>query len=186
MFRVGGVRQMRGVHFLLVAAVTALGACGDQRPTEPVGPAAGGSVEGLLSSSGPKLVECHTDETHTESAIIDALGGLVSIGGTKVVFPAGALPGPTSVTLTIPASRYVEIAITTDGPSYFPDLLKQPVVTIDYSRCNRSDILLKPLTAWYIDSETKDLLEEMLGTDDKLTRSVTFTTSHFSGYAIAF
>jgi hypothetical protein len=183
MFRAGAVRPMRRV--LVFAALAVLGACGDQRPTEPIKPTAGGSRDGLFSS-GPKLVECHTDETLTNSAIIDALGGLVSIGGTKVVFPAGALLTPTTVTLTIPASRYVEIAIKTDGADYFPEPLKQPIVTIDYSRCNRSDILVKPLTAWYIDSETKDLLEKMIGTDDKLTRSVTFTTSHFSGYAIAF
>jgi hypothetical protein len=171
-------------RILAIATLSVLGACGDRGPTEPTGPTGAGSLLGFSSSA--KLVECQTDQTQTSSAIIGARGGLVAIGGTKVVFPAGALLAPTTVTLTIPASRYVEIAIETDGAEYFPEPLKQPVVTIDYSRCNRSDVLLKTLTAWYIDAETKALLEKMVGTDNKLTQSVTFTTSHFSGYAIAF
>jgi hypothetical protein len=166
---------------LVVAAFSLLGACDDRTPTEPADPIATGS---LLGSSEPKLVECPTDETKTKTGLIGAAGGSLSIDGTSVVFPAGALPGFTTVTLTIPASKYVEIAIETDGPDYFP--VKQPIVTISYARCQRSDVLTKPLTAWYIDSETKDLLEEMLSVDDKLTRSVTFTTDHFSGYAVAF
>jgi hypothetical protein len=169
---------------LAVAALAVLGACGDQNPTEPIRPTGGGSA-GLLSS-GPKLVECHTDESLSQTAIIDALGGTIALGGTSVVFPAGALLGPTTVTLTIPASRYVEIDIETDGQKEFLDELLRPIVTIDYSRCARSDVLWKPLSAWYIDSDTKELLENMLGVDNKLTRSVTFRTHHFSGYAIAF
>jgi hypothetical protein len=168
-----------------IAALCALSSCGDRMPTEPVGPVEGGSLLGP-SPSTPKLVTCPTDQTQTESAVIGPLGGVLSIGGTKVVFPAGALLGLTTVTLTIPASPYVEIDIETDGANYFPNALKQPTVTIDYSRCTRTDVLYKPLTAWYIDALSKELLEKMAGVDDKLTKSVTFTTSHFSGYAIAF
>ncbi|MDQ3996114.1 MAG: hypothetical protein M3303_03760 [Gemmatimonadota bacterium] len=174
------VHPMR--RLLVAVALATLGACGDQRPTEPPDPAAARPFLG--PSSGPNLVECPTDETKSRTAIIGGAGGTISLDGTSVVFPAGALPGLTTVKLTIPASRYVEIAIETDGAEYFP--VKQPVVTINYSRCDRVDVLTKPLTAWYIDAETKDLLEQMVGIDDKLTRSVTFTTSHFSGYAIAF
>jgi hypothetical protein len=168
-------------RLLVVAALATLGACGDQRPTEPPDPAATGS---LLGPSSPTLVECPTSETKTKTAKIGFLGGTLSIDGTSVVFPEGALPGLTTVTLTIPASRYVEIAIETNGAKYFH--VAQPIVTISYSRCRRNDVLVKPLTAWYIDADTKDLLEKMVGTDNKLTQSVTFTTSHFSGYAIAF
>jgi hypothetical protein len=184
MFRVGAVRPMRRV--LVVAALAVLGACGDQRPTEPAKPATGGSLDGLLSS-GPKLVECHIDETKSTTALIDAGGGTVALDGTSVLFPLGALAGPTIVTLTIPASRYIEVAIQTDGQRYFPVDLPQPVVTIDYSRCNRSDVLVKPLMVWYIDSETKALLENMdVLFDNKLLQRITFSTGHFSGYAIAF
>jgi hypothetical protein len=172
-------------RILATAALFALSACGERTPTEPVGPTGGNSLL-WPEPSEPKLVKCPTDETLTESGLIGPLGGVVSIGGTQVLFPAGALPGLTTVTLTIPASDYVEIDIETNGAKYFPDELTQPVVTIDYSRCTRTDVLYKPLTAWYIDALTKKPLEKMAGVDNKLTRSVTFTTSHFSGYAIAF
>ncbi len=166
------------------AALLALGACTDQRPTEPLEPRARAALD--LLSSGPRLLECKTDLAQSATALIDVAGGTIAVGGTSVVFPAGALTGPTSVTLTIPASRYVEVAIETDGQKYFPVDLK-PVITIDYSRCNRSDVLSKSLSAWYIDSESKALLEKMEGAvDDKLLQRITFSTGHFSGYAIAF
>lgn len=181
MFRAGTVRPIRRV--LVFAALAVLGACGDQRPTEPIKPAA---ADGLFSS-GPKLVECHTDETLTASEPIGLLGGTISIGGTSVLFPAGAVLGTTDFTLTIPASRYVEVEITANGHEHFPfEPGKPAVVTIDYSRCNRADVLIKPLSVWYIDSETKELKENLGGIDNKLTRSITFTTPHLSGYAIAF
>ena len=186
MFSVGALRPMTRV--LLTAAVAALsilGACGDQNPTAPVGPTGDGSAS-LLFPSSPKLLECPTDETKSETAVIDALGGTIGIDGTSVRFPAGALLGPTTVTLTIPASRYVEIDIHTDGQTEFLNLLQRPIVTISYSRCNGSEVLFKLLSAWYIDSDTKELLERQLGFDNKLTRSVTFRARHFSGYAIAF
>ena len=57
-------------------------------------------------------------------------------------------------------------------------------VTIDYSRCNVG-LLDPPLTVWYVDPETGEMLEPMGGIDSRLTRTITFVTDHFSGYAIA-
>jgi hypothetical protein len=169
-------------RILAIAALSALGACGDRTPTAPTDPRATGS---LLGSSEPKLVECPTDETKTKTLeILDvSIENILSIDGTSVLFPPFSLDDPTTVTLTIPASKYVEIAIQTSGQYKF-DLIK-PIVTISYARCNRFDVLLKPLTAWYIDAE-KEPKEKMDGIDNKLTRSVTFPADHFSGYAIAF
>jgi hypothetical protein len=170
---------------LVLAALVVLGACGDQQPTEPIKPAAGGSLSGLLSSTA-NLVECRTDETVTSSGSITEAGGSLAIGGTIVVFPPGAVLGATNFTLTIPASKYVEVQIRATGHEYFDFQEGSPaVVTIDYSRCNRSDVLVKPLSVWYINSE-KEPETNMGGVDNKLTRSITFTTPHLSGYAIAF
>jgi hypothetical protein len=180
MFRVGTLRRIRLAF--AIAALSALGACGDQ-PTQPADPTAN-NLLGVFSSA-PRLVECPTDESISTEGSIGPLGGLLSIGGTSVVIPKGALLAPTNVTLTIPASKYVEIEIRAGDQEHF--VFELPIaVTIDYSRCNRSDVLFKPLSAWYIDSQTKAPLENMLGIDNKLTRSVTFTTPHLSGYAIAF
>src|SRR5205823_440230 len=42
------------------------------------------------------------------------------------------------------------------------------------------------LLGWHIDPVTHDLLEEMGGVvDDKISRHITFTTGHLSGYAVA-
>jgi hypothetical protein len=171
-------------HFLLIVALWGVGACGDTTPTGPVEPTPTTFI-GPAAPSGT-LIQCRVDPARSASAHIGILGGVVSLGATKVVFPAGALLGLTKVTLTIPASPYVEIAIETDGPDYFPNFLTQPIVTIDYSHCNPGPFVFRRLTAWYIDASTKEPLERMLSVHNRITRTVTFTTSHFSGYAIAF
>jgi hypothetical protein len=63
---------------------------------------------------------------------------------------------------------------------------QQVAITIDYSRCNRTDTDGRALSVWRIDTHTKELLENMGGTDDKTSRSITFTTGHLSGYAVSF
>ena len=181
MFTVGSIHQIRGI--LVAATLAFLAACGEQAPTAPVTPTDGEPAD-LLFFSQPKLLECEVAAEESQTVTIDAAGGTVSIGGTSVVFPAGLLEVPTEVTLKIPASRYVEVEITTNGQNQFP--LLKPIVTISYARCNRLDLLFKGLSAWYIDSDTKQLLEKMPSFDNKLTRSVTFEADHFSGYAIAF
>lgn len=130
------------------------------------------------------LVECPTSEGSSSTALVTPLGGLVSVGGTSVSIPAGALLAPTTVTVTVPASQLMEIDVSVEGLDHF--IFELPVtITLSYARCNRSDIDHAPLTVWYIDSATKEPLESMGGVDDKLLRTVTFTTGHLSGYALA-
>ena len=152
--------------------------CGEEHATGVVDPK-------TSSSSSPTLVECPTTETRTTQAIIGPLGGTVSLGGTSIRIPLGAVTVSTLITVTVPASRFVEVDVRANDLTAF--LFRTPVsVTIDYSRCNRSDIDQAPLTVWYIDSATKELLENMGGRDDKARRRITFETGHLSGYAIAF
>jgi hypothetical protein len=130
------------------------------------------------------LAVCPTDQTQSTSSIIDALGGTVSIGGTSVVIPIGDLLSPTSIGLSIPASQYMEIGVTANGGHF---LFQTPItITLDYSRCS-ADIQQKTtLSVWNIDPNTKQLLQNMGGVDNKLTHQITFTTIHLSGYALAF
>jgi len=128
-------------------------------------------------------IKCETEETLSTTATITPLGGIVSIGGTTISLPAGAVLAPTTFTVTVPASRYMEVDISAAGTDHF--LFEQPVVvTIDYSRCTHPKSL-RPLTVWYWDSGTGELLENMAGVDNKLVRTMTFTTTHLSGYVIA-
>jgi hypothetical protein len=131
-----------------------------------------------------KLIECPTSESFTESAVITTRGGLISVGGMSISIPAGALLTDALMTVTVPASKYVEVEIRVEGVDHF--IFELPVVvTMSYARCTRSNINIFPLSAWYIDSETKALLEKMASVDDKLLRTVTFPTTHLSSYAIS-
>ena len=133
---------------------------------------------------GPKLVECPTGESFSNSGTIGAAGGLLSAGGVTIAIPANALLTEAVVSITVPASKYVEADITVQGSEHFEFELPV-VVTMSYARCSRSNIDLMPLSAWYIDSDSKQLLEKQPSVDNKLLRTVTFTTGHLSGYAIA-
>jgi len=134
--------------------------------------------------NGPHLVTCPTSTTGSTSATIGPLGGLLSLGGTSVSIPLGALLEPVTISLTVPASNYMEIDVSVAGTDHF--VFEQPiVVTLDYSRCTRSNIDQSPVTVWHIDRDSKSLLEAMPTIDNKLTRQAIFTTGHLSGYALA-
>ena len=169
-------RRWFGLTSLALAAVTA---CGE--PTAPDQPT---SAASLFSST--KLVVCPTSETQTTAKVISPLlGGEISLGNTSIRLPAGAVSTPTLLTVTIPASNYVEVRITALGFQHF--LFDRDVeITIDYSRCSRSNIDAAPLSAWYIDGLTGTPIENMGGVDDKAARTVRFSTDHLSSYAIAY
>jgi len=129
------------------------------------------------------LAVCPSDQDQSTSSVLDALGGTVSLGGTSVVLPLGALLSSTSIELDIPASQYMEIGVTANGGHFF---FQQPItITLDYSRCS-PDIQAKTLSVWNIDPDTKRLIQNMGGIDNKLTHQITFTTIHLSGYALVF
>ncbi len=135
-----------------------------------------------LTRGGPVL--CPTARTRTASAVIGRRGGTVALDGHRVTLPPGAVRRPTKITLTAPASRYLEIDLRANDQDHYE--FDRPVeVAISYARCKRADLQVRPLNAWYIDPATKAHVETMPGKDDKANRIVTFATSHFSFYAIA-
>jgi hypothetical protein len=174
---------------LTIALLVVAGSCRDA-PTAPQAPSSATPPSEFLGLPGlfgqPKLLYCPSDQPQKTSALLGINGGTLSIGGTSVTLPIGALlQDQTSVELSIPAGRYMEVDLTVNGGQHitFP----QPVVvTIDYSRCNRLATLLARLSVWNIDTDTKALLQNMGGIDNKLAQSITFTTLHFSGFAIAY
>jgi hypothetical protein len=163
---------------IAVATLLLATSCGEHRATAPgISP---------LRSEGPSasLVECPTNQTTSTSGLVDLLGGTVELGETGIAIPPGALAAPTLIQVTVPSSRFMEIDVSAVGFQSF--LFQQPVtITIDYSRCNRNDIDQQTLHVWHIDPATKELLEDMGGTDDKVAHRITFTTGHLSGYAVA-
>lgn len=155
-----------------------LAACGEagEAPLAPEEPA--------FAASGSTLVECPISETRSTSATVDALGGTVSLDGHSITLPAGAVLLPTEITLTVPASNYMEIDIRANDLESFE--FEAPVsVVLSYQRCTRANLDKDMLSVWHIDTATKALLEDMGGVDDKIARSVTFESGHLSGFAIA-
>lgn len=166
-----------------LAVVAVLAACSDPA-TSP--PPSSPSATDLLLERTAALVECPSDLSLSASALIGPLGGEVSVGGHRIIVPRNAFtPGGFKlVTLVVPPSRYVEIEARVDGLPHFE--FDEPVtVVVDYSRCARTNIDQQPLRVWHIEPLTNTFLEDMGGVDDKQARTVTFTTDHFSGYAIA-
>jgi hypothetical protein len=171
-------------HHILALGLAILGAaCSTERAAGLRATGSASQLLGLLDNE-PSLIICPAGQPQSASALIGPLGGVLAAGGAQVVIPANAVLSPTTFTLSVPASKYVEIEVTTDASEHY--VFSQPVlVTLDYGRCGRSNLLRAPLSAWNIDPQTKALLEPMTSVDDKLAHTVTFTTIHFSGYAVA-
>jgi len=179
----------RAVRLVIAASAAALLACGE--PASSTAPstdtptsATGGDTSDHRGKNATDLLVCPVATSTTTSALIGINGGTISLGGSSVSIPAGALLGDQLVELTIPAGQYMEVDLSVNGGQGI--VFQLPVVaTIDYSRCGRTSDTVKPLTVWHIDEQTKALLDNMGGLDVKLLQRITFTTGHFSGYAVA-
>ena len=179
--------RSRVIRFVgAVLAFSVVSSCADA-PTAPsrLEPATSAdSSAQLLGLFRPRPLYCPTSEAQTTTSVLDAVGGVISVAGTSVLVPAGALLGPTSITLTVPASSFMEIDVSVEGTEHF--LFQLPItVTVSYARCGSLLARFLPLDAWYWNPETRRLLELMPSIDNKLTRTVTFVTPHLSGYIIA-
>ena len=165
---------------LVLGAALLLGGCSDPGLLEP-----NPTVAAYTTSNGQSLVRCPSSITRSVSGTFGLLGGSLELDGTRVTIPFGAVLLPTRITLTLPASSYMEVDLTANALDHFQ--FPVPVhVTIDYSRCPAASIdQAAPLHVWYIDILTDLLLENMRGTDDRARRTITFSTIHFSGFSIA-
>lgn len=136
--------------------------------------------------AGPNLLACPNSVPLASTFVADPLlGGSLTLAGTTVSVPAGAVPSLTTFLVTIPVSQYVEIGVVAEGLTSF--IFQTPItISIDYSRCTTPFSTTKVLDAWQINTLTKAFIEDMNGTDDKAARTVTFQTGHLSGYALAY
>jgi hypothetical protein len=157
----------------LAFALVGVASC-DTSPTPPPDP------------STARLVVCPTTTTRSTQAIIGPLGGLVNLGNTIVGIPAGALSVPTLITVTIPASQYMEVRVQANDITELFRFNKDIGIRIDYSRCTDPALATTKVNVWHIREDTKELLEFMGGVDNKSNRTVEFSTDHLSAYAVAF
>ncbi|HEU4564449.1 MAG TPA: hypothetical protein VFS05_07370 [Gemmatimonadaceae bacterium] len=167
---------------LILAAFGCREAATGPRATAPVLHDIDSTATTVVTSA--QLLVCPADTTLTTSGIIGPLGGTLQVGGASITLPPGAVLAPTPFTLTVPASRYMEVEIHAGDAEHFVFVIPA-TIAISYARCQGEVTAASPLRAWYIDSVTNALLELMGGQDDRAARRVTFTTGHLSGYAIA-
>lgn len=159
-----------------VLLLSSCGEAGDPLPLEPAEP--------TFASSGPVLVECPTETSESASGMLGPLGGVIQLDKHALELPLHAVTAPTEFRLATPVSNYMELTVGANGAESF-EFQRASAITIDYSRCTRSNIDKAPLTVWQVHPETKELLEHMGGVDDKDARTVTFQTDHLSTFAIA-
>lgn len=172
------IRQLLYVAAIGTVAVT-LGSCSEPTTPHRTTPTA----ELLAQTAQPAFLACPSDTTLSASGTIGVLGGTVSAGNTSISIPPGALLGTKMITVTIPASQYMDVDITADGTSGLT-FLDAATITIDYSRCPDAAIPSDSLSAWYV-SDTHAPLQFMAGVDLRSVRRLVFVTGHLSGYAIA-
>lgn len=138
-----------------------------------------------FASSGPSLVECPTETEESVVGTIRANGGTIQLENHRLTLPLLAVTLPTEFRLAAPAGDYMELSVKANGlESFLFDRLV--TITIDYSRCTRTDIDQASLTVWKIDPVTKDLLQQMeVVAEDKAARTITFQTLTLSSWSIA-
>jgi hypothetical protein len=82
-------RSFRSTSLALAGILIAIGGCAEA-------PSAPAARQFVTRAQQPRL-----DVSGSASALIDERGGVLqSPGGDRIVFPAGALPGPTQITIT--------------------------------------------------------------------------------------
>jgi hypothetical protein len=136
----------------------------------------------LTAAATASLLSCAPADGWSATVMITSAGRRFEHGGVRIDVPAGAVLTPTRFAVTVPASTYAEIQVTADGATHYR--FAAPVtMTIPYDHCGLVDT--SNLGVWYIDKQSRALLEFMGGHTDPVARTVTFQTDHLSGYAIA-
>lgn len=177
------IRALQQARRCAVAAIAlALVACSADGSLTGPEPVVNSSVA-PLQDVGPALLVCPSLESRSASKRIGPRGGSVTVAGTRLVVPAGAVLAETDFVLTIPASQYLELDIVAGGEEHY-EFAKPVTIRVNYAHCQSETADVEALSAWHVDP-VHTFLEEMPGLDDKQGKKLTFETDHLSKYAIA-
>jgi hypothetical protein len=134
--------------------------------------------------AGPIRLHCPSSESRSVSRRIGPRGGTLTLAGTRLVVPRGAVPVETEFVLTLPASDWLELDIAAGDAEHYT--FARPVeITVNYARCRTAAADTEALSAWYVDGATGDFLRDMGALDIKAGKKISFETDHLSKYAIA-
>ena len=180
-----------GSLFALAFAAVLLTSCADDHalPTAPVAPVEpnpaligdllGGVTDvvgGVADDLG--LVSCNVRTTHTGSAVIGPLGGVVRVGPHLLSVPPGAVRERVLITAVAPAGKHVQIKFEPEGLEFE----RSPLLTMSYSECS----LLSPLRlkVVYV-NDNLEILEVLPTVVSVWTRTANARVDHFSRYMLA-
>lgn len=166
-----GLLALAFAQFTLAACDEAVTAVQINRPG---GPQAGGQ-DGLLVCDAP-LASSITAEIGPE-------GGILSLGGHRLVVPRGALNAPVSITMAVPATETLELRFTVEDEPLFV-FLRDVVVEISYARC-LDQVGDSPLRVWQLDPVTRLPVLDHGGVDDPSRMTLTITTLQLSTFVVA-
>ncbi|HXG96439.1 MAG TPA: hypothetical protein VNJ06_04915 [Gemmatimonadales bacterium] len=169
-------RRLIAPALLLIAAL----ACTDRSPTSvaPVAPPQADLIGSLLAPTG--LLKCSDLPYASSKATIGPDGGSISAGPHTLMIPAGALSAPTTITMTAPTGRGVNVVEFAPAGLQFA---RSASLTMSYSNCSLLGTLLPKRIAYT--SSSLDVLYYILSLDNIFSKRVTGQVNHFSNYAIA-
>lgn len=174
----GQARLWIGLLCGMGAAVFVAAAC-TERASDP-----GGPMSSALAAAAPRLLSCAPASPASAREMVGRPGGRLALAGHAISLPESAVRNGTAFTMSVPASRLVEVNIKANGAEGFA--FDEPVtVSISYARCAPGEAPDEGLSVWKIDPHTKAPLKPMGGVQDPVARTVTFVTDSLSSYAIA-
>jgi hypothetical protein len=179
-------RRLRPITAALLMGLLGA-ACADRDvATAPVQPTAQNAHSadllglGAVVASATRLV-CPLDTPISATAVVGPQGGTIEAGGVKVEFPAGAVADSQAFSLRLVPGDYVDLELGAVGFEHY-SFARPVTVSLNLARCGSLPL---GLHAWYVDGDTKTLVEDMGGEVDLLGRTLRFRTPHFSGYTVA-
>jgi hypothetical protein len=181
-------RRFTSLVALAFAAVVLTSCADDHLPTTPAAPSPDpsligdvlggvtGTVGGLVNRLG--LVSCNVQTTHTASAEIGPLGGVLRVGPHSLTVPPYALRERVRISAVADKGQHVQIKFEPQGLTF----RRPTLLTMSYSECS----LLSPtrLRIVYV-NDGLQILEVLPTLTSVLTRSAYAPVDHFSRYMLA-
>jgi hypothetical protein len=185
----------RFTSLIVLSLAVVLTSCADDHgpPTGPAAPVAADSLQpelllgdlvdgvtGVVGGvvDGLGLVSCNVRTTHTGSAEIGPMGGILRVGPHRLTVPPRALTQRVRISAVAPAGQYVQIKFEPEGLRF----ARPTLLTMSYSECS----LLSPLRLKIVYANDKlEILEVLPTVTSVLTRTASAPVTHFSRYLLA-
>lgn len=164
------------VSFTVLVLGAAFACAENAMPTSPGDPSAP-TVSFRKARDGKTVADCPLQKEAWKTVQIGPKGGTVSVPGSTLIVPAGALPRTVAITAHA-------LPTTSASVQFLPEGLQFSVpakLTITYAKCVTP---LFGVNVAYVQADTVTEVEP--STNHPLFKYVTAEISHFSSYAVAY